>query len=167
MQNYESVLRYAMQMELDGHNFYMDNKEKFEKRTSKKMFEVLADIEMKHYYYLKSLLEEYLETDKIKVDPEMIEREEDLSIFEAREESEKIEYTLEQSDVPDLTIMRMAYLIERDYKEFYEGVAEKAKDEDIKEVFTTLAEWEAGHEKLFKDEYDRLMEEYMNLPWGG
>lgn len=167
MQNYESVLRYAMQMELDGHNFYMDNKDKFEKTTSKKMFLELADIEMKHYKYLEDLLERYLETDEIKMDPEMLDKEEDLDIFKDRKESEKLDYTLEQSDIPDLTIMRMAYLIERDYKEFYEDVAEKAKDEEVKKVFTTLARWEAGHEELFKNEYDRLMKEYMNLPWGG
>ncbi len=167
MQNYESVLRYAMQMELDGHNFYVDNEEKFTKTTSKKMFAELADIEMKHYEFLKELLEAYLKTDKIKIDPEMIEREEDLDIFQAREDSEKIEYTLEQSDIPDLTILRMAYLIERDYKEFYENIAQNTDDEEIKKVFTTLAKWEAGHEKLFKGEYDRLMKEYMNLPWGG
>lgn len=167
MQNYESVLRYAMQMELDGHNFYMDNKEKFVKTTSKRMFEELADIEMKHYEFLKELLEAYLKTDKIKMEPEMIEREEDLDIFKSREESEKLEYTLEQSDIPDLTILRMAYLIERDYKEFYENVAQNSNDPEIKKVFTTLAKWEAGHEELFKNEYDRLMKEYMNLPWGG
>ena len=167
MKNYESVLRYAMQMELDGHNFYMENKDKFTKTTSKKMFLELADIEMKHYEYLKSLLETYLETNTIKIDPEVIEKEEDMDIFQDREDSEKLEYTLEQSDIPDLTILRMAYLIERDYKEFYEGVAEDSEDEDIKEVFNTLAKWEAGHEQLFKEEYKRLMNEYMNLPWGG
>ena len=167
MQNYESVLRYAMQMELDGHNFYMENKDKFAKATSKKMFLQLADIEMKHYEYLKSLLETYLDTNTIKLDPEIIEKEEDLDIFKEREDSEKIEYTLEQSDTPDLTILRMAYLIERDYKEFYQNVAENSDDEEIKEVFNTLAKWEAGHEALFKCEYNRLMKEYMNLPWGG
>lgn len=167
MQNYESILRYAMQMELDGHNFYLENKDKFIKTTSKKMFEELADIEMEHYEYLKSLLHTYLETNTIKVDKDILEKEEDIDIFKSREESGKIEYTLDQSDIPDLTILRMAYLIERDYKEFYEGVAENAEDEEMKEVFTTLAKWEAGHEKLFKTEYNRLMKEYMNLPWGG
>ena len=167
MQNYESVLRYAMQMELDGHNFYMENKDKFAKTTSKRMFLELADIEMKHYEFLKSLLDTYLDTKTIKIDPDMIEREEDMDIFKEREESEKIEYTLEQSDIPDLTILRMSYLIERDYKEFYQGIADNSEDEDIKEVFNTLAKWEAGHEELFKTEYNRLMKEYMNLPWGG
>lgn len=167
MQNYESVLRYAMQMELDGHNFYVDNEEKFTKTTSKKMFSELADIEMKHYEYLKGLLETYLKTNTIKIDPEMMEREENFDIFKAREDSEKIEYTLEQSDIPDLTILRMAYLIERDYKEFYENIAQNTDDEEIKKVFTTLAKWEAGHETLFKNEYDRLMKEYMSMPWGG
>jgi len=30
-----------------------------------------------------------------------------------------------------------------------------------------LARWERDHEQLFKDIHDRLLEEYMNMPWGG
>jgi hypothetical protein len=30
-----------------------------------------------------------------------------------------------------------------------------------------LAQWERGHEQLFKDLHDKLLEEYMNMPWGG
>ena len=89
------------------------------------------------------------------------------NIFEAREESEHLEATLGESDIPDLTIMRMAYLIERDFKEFYTNAAENANDEDARAIFTKLASWEAGHELLFKTEYNKLMKEYMNLPWGG
>lgn len=61
----------------------------------------------------------------------------------------------------------MAYLIERDYKEFYIEASNNADDESIKMIFNKLATWEEGHEKLFKNEYDRRMKEYMSLPWGG
>ena len=61
----------------------------------------------------------------------------------------------------------MAYLIERDFKEFYEDAAEKAQNPGAKAVFTKLAQWEKGHEELFKKEYDKRMKEYMSLPWGG
>ena len=61
----------------------------------------------------------------------------------------------------------MAYLIERDFKEFYENAVESVKDEDAKVLFRSLAKWEKGHEALFKKEYDKRMKEYMSLPWGG
>lgn len=165
MKNYEGVLRYAMQMELDGANFFKENAEKFVNPTSKELFLELADVEMEHYRYLENQLKAYLETNKFDMSDEVINREE--NIFKNREESEHIEATLEQSDIPDITILRMAYLIEKDYKEFYEKQANEAKDEDIKKIFEKLANWEAGHEEIFKKEYDKRMEEYMNLPWGG
>ena len=152
-------------MELDGANFFRENAEKFNNVTSKKMFLDLAEVEMEHYRYLKNQLGSYTETKTFDVSEEVMGREED--IFQSREESENLEATLSESDIPDLTILRMAYLIEKDYKEFYTNAAEEAKDQAAKAIFTKLASWEAGHELLFKREYDKRMKEYMSLPWGG
>lgn len=166
MKEYEQIMRYAMQMELDGYNFFKDKAEEFANPTTRELFLKLSKAEMGHYEFIKEQLEGYLETNTVNVDFEAMEKQE-RNIFESREKSEHIDETLTESDIPDITILRMAYLIERDYAEFYNNAAEKAKDKDIKEVFQKLAEWEEGHEKLFKAEYDRRMEEYMNLPWGG
>ena len=68
--------------------------------------------------------------------------------------------------VPDLPVLRMAYLIERAFAEFYEMAASKAEGE-AKQVLTMLAMWERGHEKLFKQFHDRAFEEYARMPWGG
>lgn len=165
MKNYEGVIRYAMQMELDGYNFFKDNAEKFINPTSKELFLKLAQTEMEHYKYLENQLNSYVENKKFDLSDEVMNREE--NIFEKREESEHIEATLEQSDIPDITILRMAYLIEKDYKEFYQKQAEEATDEDVKKIFEKLSGWEASHEQIFKNEYDRRMKEYMSLPWGG
>ncbi len=165
MQNYEGVLRYAMQMELDGMNFFKDNAEKFESVTSKKLFLNLAEVEMEHYRYLENQLKSYIETKTFDTSDGVMDREE--NIFQSREESEHLEATLSESDIPDLTILRMAYLIEKDFKEFYNDAAENANDEAAKAIFTKLATWEAGHELLFKTEYNKRMKEYMSLPWGG
>lgn len=166
MKKYEQIMRYAMQMELDGHNFFKEKAETFENPTTKALFLQLAEVEMEHYNFIKIQLENYLETNTIDVDSEMFHRDEE-SIFKNREKSEHLDETLQESDIPDLTVLRMAYLIERDYKEFYTKAAEKAEDENVKKLFEKLAKWEAGHEKIFKKEYNRRMEEYMNLPWGG
>lgn len=166
MKKYEQILKYAMQMELDGYNFFKEKAEKFNNPTTRKLFLDLADVEMEHFNFIKEQLDEYLKTDSFNIESEGFNRDEN-NIFEAREKSEHIAETLKESDVPDLTVLRMAYLIERDYAEFYRKAAENADDEIAKALFNKLAEWEDGHERLFKSEYDRRMQEYMNLPWGG
>jgi len=165
LKTYEQIFRYAMQMELDGHNFYKDKASSFNNPTTEKLFLTLAQTEMEHYKYIENQLNKYIETDAFDMNPEILDRDE--NIFESREESEHIEDTLKESDIPDLTVLRMAYLIERDYKEFYQNAAESIENDDIKAIFERLAKWEAGHENLFKGEYDRRMREYMTLPWGG
>ena len=166
MKKYEQIMRYAMQMELDGAKFFKEKAEEFTNVTTKNLFLKLAEVEMGHYRFIKEQLDNYLKTDSFDMNSEMMNIDEE-SIFKNREKSEHIDETLKESDIPDITILRMAYLIERDYAEFYRNAAEKADDEDAKKLFEKLAKWEDGHEKIFKKEYDRRMEEYMNLPWGG
>lgn len=166
MQNYVNILKYAMDREKEGQKFFLDNAERFTSPISKALFEKLAAVEQEHYDFLKEQLDYYLENNSFKqLDDSFIKREED--IFVKRQEGEKLHLSLSQSDVPDIAIMRTAYLIERDFAEYYKEAAEKAQDEEAKKLFNMLAQWELGHEKIFKDEYNRLMEEYMNLPWGG
>ena len=165
MKKYEQVIRYAMQMELDGSNFFKENAEKVTKETAKALFLDLAESEMEHYEFLKDHLDKYISGDDFEIE----DRFEEINpeIFEQRSEREHVEEALKESDIPDITILRMAYLIERDYKEFYQQAAELADEPIIKELFETLATWEAGHEVIFKKEYDKRMKEYMSLPWGG
>lgn len=163
--NYANVIRYAMEMEMNGYNFFKSNAEKMNNPGSKALFLQLAEVEKEHYEYLERQLDHYMEEDELDTSPEVFDREE--NIFVDRADSENLEAGVVESMVPDLTILRMAYLIERDFKEFYTDAYEKAEDEDVKALFKRLATWEEGHEKIFKKEYDKRMEEYMNTPWGG
>ena len=165
MKTYEQIFRYAMQMELDGHNFYKEKASSLNNPTSFKMFMDLAEVEMEHYKYIERQLNNYIEKNSLDINLDIESKE--GSIFESREESEHIEETLNESDIPDLTILRMAYLIERDYKEFYQNAATNIEDLEVKKIFEKLAKWEEGHETIFKAEYDKRMREYINLPWGG
>lgn len=166
MADYKSILKYAMQMELDGYNFFKEKAQNLNNPTAKKLFLELAEVEMEHYNFIKEQLKTYEETNSFdEIEESVRNREKD--IFKEREESEHIKSTLEQSDIPDLTILRLAYLIERDYAEFYRIAKENSEDPKTKEVFRMLEQWELGHEEIFKNEYNRRMKEYTNLPWGG
>jgi rubrerythrin len=68
--------------------------------------------------------------------------------------------------VADLPVLRMAYLIERDFAEFYTQAASKAEGE-AKKTLEMLAHWESGHERLFKHMHDKAFENYSGMPWGG
>jgi rubrerythrin len=77
-----------------------------------------------------------------------------------------LDQTVIESMIPDVAVLRMAYLIERDFAEFYEMSAAKVEG-DAQKALTALARWERGHERLFKDLHDRVFEEYAEMPWGG
>lgn len=53
-------------------------------------------------------------------------------------------------------VMEMAITIEKAGRSYYEGVAKKTKDLEMKELFSFLAAEEARHEKRFKDLAERV-----------
>lgn len=162
-----NILKYAMDMEMNGHNFFKESAETFSNPVTKSLFLELAEVELEHYHLIKNELKSYTDSpEDFELDEEVLDRDE-TSIFAQRKGSEALDTTLVESDVPDLNIMRMAYLIERDFKEFYEEAKEMVDDENVKKLLQRLSDWEKGHETIFKREYDRLKKEYLTLPWGG
>ena len=91
---------------------------------------------------------------------------ENPNFFLKEAEKELIDQTVLQSMVPVLPILRMAYLIERDFAEFYRMAADRVEGK-AKRSLEMLALWEKGHENLFKNLHDRAFEEYAQMPWGG
>jgi rubrerythrin len=78
-----------------------------------------------------------------------------------------LDQTVIEAMVPDLAVLRMAYLIERDFAEFYEASSQRVDDTTARQSLEMLARWERGHERLFKALHDRAFEEYAAMPWGG
>jgi rubrerythrin len=128
------------------------------------IFNRLADEESKHIRFIESLLSA-LDGEGVP-DPDVAAQIEEDSRFVARAKAEMLDQTIAESMVPDITVLRTAYLIERDFKEFYERAAATAEGE-AREALSMLARWEFGHEQLFKDLHDTLFEEYAEMPWGG
>ena len=91
---------------------------------------------------------------------------EQAGFFSQRADSEMLDQTVLEAMVPDLPVLRMAYLIERDFAEFYEMAAGKSEGK-AKQVLGMLATWERGHERFFKQLHDKAFEEYAQMPWGG
>lgn len=158
------IYEYALQREHEGKDFFQRNAARMSHAAATEIFNRLAEEESRHIKFIESLLAAL----EIGTQPDtgIAAELEEGGRFIARAKSELLDQTVTESMVPDLTVLRVAYLIERDFREFYETAASKAEG-DAREALTMLARWEYGHEQLFKDLHDKLFEEYAQMPWGG
>ena len=160
------IISLAMEMELYGHNFYKDNAEKSQNLQTQAVFKKLSKIEWSHYEYLKNLLSKYKGEDVDEKDL-TLPKDNAEEFFDQRKESENLDQNLEQSMIPDMNVLRMAYLIEEDFRDYYKAMAKKVDDGELKEILENFSSWEDEHANIFKKEYDKLMDQYMNISWGG
>jgi rubrerythrin len=157
------IYRYALQREREGRDFFASHAERAAHAAAAGVFRRLVDEEEKHIAYVQSLLNALEEEAGPAAPAPMAEGE---GLFMRRADIEMLDQTMIESMVPDVTALRTAYLIEKDFAEFYEMAAGKAEGE-AKQALLRLAQWERGHEQLFKTLHDKVYEGYMNMPWGG
>ena len=161
--NVTKIYEYALQREHEGKSFFETNAGRMSHAAAADIFRRLAAEEQRHIDFIQSMLAR-LEKGEPTADvaPEL----EPGGRFAQRAEAEMLDQTVIESMVPDVAILRMAYLIERDFAEFYEQAAEQAEGE-AQTALQALARWEHGHERLFKELHDRVFAEYAGMPWGG
>jgi rubrerythrin len=158
------IYEYALQREHEGKRFFEQNAERLSHAAAVGAFKNLAAEEQKHIEFIQSQIEalDKGETPNVTMGLELNK----AGFFSQRAQTEQIDQTVAEAMVPDLPVLRMAYLIERDLAEFYATAAAKAQGE-ARQVLDMLATWEHGHEKLFKYLHDKAFEQYAEMPWGG
>jgi len=159
------IYEYALQREHEGKSFFRQNAKRFGHAAVVGAFEKLADEEQKHIEFIQSLIGALEKEGKEAIDKGAALDAE--GFFSQRAEGELLDQTVIEAMVPDLSVLRVAYLIERDFAEFYEMAAGRVKDEGAQQALKMLAKWERGHESLFKRLHDQAFEEYAGMPWGG
>jgi rubrerythrin len=164
MMDIRKIYEYALQREREGVQFYDQNAQRLNHAAAVGAFKNLALEEQKHVEFIQNQLNA-LENNQPPDSAMGIEMAQG-GFFSQRANSELLDQKVLEAMVPDLPVLRTAYLIERDFAEFYEMAAGKAEGDAVK-VLKMLAEWERGHEKLFKMIHDRVFEEYAHMPWGG
>lgn len=157
------IYEYALQREIEGKRFFEENAERLQHAAARGAFKVLAQEEQKHIFFIEKQLTSLDDGQSVVVMEESLQS---SSFFTQRAEREQVDQSITQAMVADLPVLRMAYLIERDFAEFYEMAANKAEG-TAKQVLHSLAEWERTHEALFKNMHDSIFEQYAQMPWGG
>ena len=155
------ILEYALAREYQGKQFFTDYADRLQNADAAGAFKTIAAEEQKHIDFIKA----QIASSQPNADSEII----DLPwvhFFTDQAESTSIEQIVSESMVADLPVLRMAYLIEHDFAEFYAMAAQKAEGEP-RQLLEMLAKWESGHERLSKKLHDALFEKYTDMPWGG
>jgi rubrerythrin len=158
------IYEYALQREHEGKHFFAENAKRLSHAAAVGVFKQLAAEEQKHIEFIQAQIDA-LDKGEAPDTTIGIELQEE-GFFSQRAEAEMLDQTMLEAMVPDLPVLRTAYLIERDFADFYEMAARKSEGE-VKEVLQMLAQWERGHERLFKRLHDTAFEEYAEMPWGG
>lgn len=158
------IYEYALAREHEGKRFFQENAARLSHSAAVGAFQRLAEEEQRHIEFIQlqiSLLE-----NPGSANPETPHSPLDTDYFTRRATSEVIDQTVYESMVPDLPVLRMAYLIERDFAEFYEA-SSRTVEGHARAVLESLAAWERNHERFFKQLHDRVLEQYGEMPWGG
>lgn len=158
------VYQYALQREFEGKRFFVESAERLSHAAAVGAFKQLAAEEQKHIEFIQSQIAA-LDAGR-SPSAALGAQLDDPGIFWQRATSELLDQSVLEAMVPDLPVLRMAYLIERDFVEFYSNAAREAEGEG-KKVLELLARWEHGHELLFKQMHDKAFEQYAHMPWGG
>jgi rubrerythrin len=159
--NIEKVLKYALEREYEGKRFFSENAERLQNAAAQGAFKAIAEEEQRHIDFILAQIAA-LNSGVEAPSPELPK----AGFFADRAESQSIMDTVAEAMVADLPVLRMAYLIERDFAEFYKMAASKAEGK-AKETLEMLSAWESGHERLFKRMHDHAFEQYAQMPWGG
>jgi len=159
------VYGYALQREYEGMNFFAQNAARTGHAAAQGVFAQLAEEEKKHIRFIQSLIDGLEKTGSSGMETGVALDKE--GFFSQRASSEMLDQTVIEAMVPDLPVLRTAYLIERDFAEFYEMAASKVPDETARKALEMLGRWERSHEVLFKRMHDQAFEQYAGMPWGG
>ena len=158
------IYGYALQREHEGKRFFEQNAGRLSHSAAISAFKRLAVEEQRHIEFIQRQID--LLDKGHPPSTEMGAELDRAGFFTTRADSESIDQTVLEAMVPDLPVLRMAYLIERDFSEFYENAASQVEGE-ARHVLEMLAGWERGHESFFKELHDKAFEEYAGMPWGG
>ena len=156
MDKIKKILSFAMRMEKDAGDFYGYYMDKVKSTVTRELFHELAETEKQHYSYLKSKYVALGYTDPPIAMSWVVD-----NAFTAKDPhilSDNSDVIgVPEGEMTDLTIIRMAYLIENDFALFYKNSIDLVDDEETKKFLTTLSQWEEQHKNIFYEKYHKLL----------
>lgn len=153
----KEALQTAIKGEIEGRELYRAAAEKTGDKKAKEVFTMLAQEEQRHLDTLVKVAEEYDEGKDISVPdlPAPAFFEDAESPIFSREFKNKV------ADF-DMSALSIGIKLELESEKFYRDTAENTKMEQIRNLFTRLADWERGHYNNLQKQIGFLNSYYTN-----
>ncbi len=149
-------LRIALQTELNGIEFYRMAAEKTADEKGKRIFQMLADDEIKHYNALKKQYSSLLDNEEWqKIDlGKMSTYDGESPIFSTELKNRAGEIHFEVS------ALSIGALLESNSIDFYRRMKEKSDDPSARALYQQLQHWEENHLEAITKQLELLKEDY-------
>lgn len=157
MKSPKEVIAFAMNMEKQGQIFYESFAQQVDNPDAKKWFEILAETEKEHFEILEKQFNK-LDQGEGWMSLAEFQANNDPDLFKTRQAKENVDAEEKKYSLSDLTVLRMAYLIENDFAEYYLKAIDQVDDEEGKNMLRTLYDWENEHRRVFHEAYKSAME---------
>jgi rubrerythrin len=148
----EEVINTAIKLENDGIKFYKDIASKTHNELTRKMFESLADDELKHIEWISN------QAPDVKTSGEFNQKLYSRLKKIFAEPSEKIKDAARATD-DDIKAIDIAINMEIQTQDEYLRFSDETEDPDIEELFTILADIERFHADILQNS-----KEYLDSP---
>lgn len=136
------ILRKAFQIEVDGYTFYSMTAERAEKPAVRELFEKLAQDEVQHQAFLKSVAGNYHEKGLAAFtfdprSPDMRNLSSQIFTGKFREQASGSQF--------ELGVLSIGMTLEQNAVTYFSSAANAATDKEIKDFYQFLADWEKQH----------------------
>lgn len=150
-----NLLNSAMQMEIEGKEYYLLSAQKTKNKMGRKLFEKLAEYEDLHIKKIQEVYQKLKEDEKIGVIISTGGEVEKLreSIFS--EAIKDVDKNI-KPDADDLSALEEGMRLEEVSEKYYNQLAKESDDQFEKRFYLTLAGEERGHYLLLFDSYEFL-----------
>ena len=151
------ILRKAYQIEVDGYTFYSMAAERASKPAVQELFDKLARDEVQHKAYLQSVIGAYEEKGIAAFS--VPHRDPDLKAFTGTIFTEEFKKQAHGADF-ELGVLSIGMTLETNAIQYFSGAAQRTSEQDVKEFYQFLADWEQEHLEALQMLYNGVREDF-------
>lgn len=151
------VLRKAYQIEVDGYTFYSMTAERAQKPAVQELFDKLAQDEVQHKAFLKSVMGRYEEKGAAAFALER--RAPDLRAFTDTIFTQKFREQAQGADF-EIGVLSIGMTLESSAIAYFSGAAKQAEAGEVRDFYQFLADWEKQHLDALQNLYNGIRSDF-------
>jgi rubrerythrin len=149
------VLKKAYQIEVDGYTFYSMAAEKSDRPAVQELFDKLASDEVQHKAFITSVMGSY--EDKGIEAFNIRRRDPDLKAFTDTIYTADFKAKADQAEF-EMGVLSVGMTLESRAIQYFSGAAEHATENEVRDFYQFLADWEKGHLEALQKLYGGVRE---------